>query len=87
MTRAVSSGTTNNGDVVFFYDDAAWALFGGSLGSFSEVPGTPPPSDTAPAAPQASNPGAAIGGGGDTAGSFLGENGILPAISVQTGRP
>ena len=28
MTRVISSGTTNNGDVVF-YGDAGWALSGG----------------------------------------------------------
>ncbi len=62
MTRVVSSGTTSNGDVVF-YDDTEWALSGGSaFGSFGEVQGAPPPGNAAPATPppQASGPGVAI---------------------------
>src|SRR5260221_11442511 len=63
MRRVVWSGTTRNGDVVF-YDDAEWAPSGGStFGSADEVQGTaPPPSNAAPVTPppQASVPGAAI---------------------------
>ena len=62
MTRVVSSGTTSNGDVVF-YDDAEWPLSGGSaFGSSDEIQGAPPPSNAAPMTPppQASGPGAAI---------------------------
>src|SRR5260221_1425122 len=63
MRRVVWSGTTRNGDVVF-YDDAEWAPSGGStFGSADEVKGTTQqPSNAARVTPppQASVPGAAI---------------------------
>ena len=53
MTRVVSSGTTSNGDVVFYYDAAAWIFSGAqTFGSSNEAQAaTPPPSDATPVTP------------------------------------
>jgi hypothetical protein len=63
VTRVVSSGTTSNGDVVF-YDDTEWPLSGESaIGGFGEIQApAPPPSNATPATPppQASGPEVAI---------------------------